>query len=137
MKSHKKTREELQKKYDLTDWEADTVDILRRKRPTLHTILRHVSSSGMTRHIDVYLLDKERKLYLSYLVHKICGYPRTKEGALRIGGYGTDMGFAVVYAFSSRIFPEGFKYKKTEHHRNGDPAPVDKDGGYGLHQEWL
>ncbi len=151
MKSNKKVIETLTVKYGLNEWEAEIVSQLRRERPVLTTILRHVSQSGMMRHIDVYWLcgqDKPAKwdqrryprnrIYLSGLIAKICDRRRAKDGyALKVGGCGMDMGFHVVYNFSSVIFPDGFRYRKNEGHRNGDPSKRDKDGGYALTHEWL
>lgn len=76
---------------------------------TVHTVLRRVSASGMSRRIDLYKLDNGDMRYLTGLVAKACGYsfPRQGEG-LRVGGCGMDMGFAVVYDLSHALFPKGF-----------------------------
>jgi len=123
---------------DLGEWEKEIVSWLRRKRPMIYTVLRHVSSSGMFRRIDVYAIRDNKPLYLSGLVEELCHYKRDKhrEG-LKVSGCGMDMGFAIVYDFSSQVFPNGFRYRKGESHRNGDPALRDRDGGYALRHEWL
>jgi len=119
-------------------WELETILWLRRTRPTIYTILRHVSSSGMFRLIDVYAIKDNKPLYLSGLVSVLTHYKCDgKRQGLRVSGCGMDMGFAVVYDFSNAVFPKGFKYRKGECHRNGDPSSIDKDGGYALKQEWL
>lgn len=123
---------------DLGDWEREIIKWLRRKRPVIYTVLRHVSTSGMFRRIDVYAIRDNKPLYLSGLVEELCQYKRDrhKEG-LRVGGCGMDMGFAVVYGFSGQVFPNGFRYRKGEGHRNGDPSSRDLDGGYALRQQWI
>ncbi len=138
MKTTKKVIEKLTEKHNLDGYEQELIAKLRKERPKLTTILRSVSSSGMSRQIDVYWLRGSEKVYLTALVSKIVGYSRNcKSRALKVGGCGMDMGFAVVYDFSSYIFPEGFRLQKSEQGRNNDPSPVDKDGGYALKQEWL
>ena len=123
---------------DLGVWERELIKWLRRKRPMIYTILRHVSQSGMSRRIDVYAIRDNKPLYLSGLVEELCQYKRhrRKEG-LVVGGCGMDMGFAIVYNFSSQVFPNGFKYRKGEAHRNNSAESKDRDGGYALRQEWL
>ena len=99
---------------------------------TLHTVIRGVAASGMSRHIDVYQFTYEdgkiRKYWLSPRVAAICGFTfDEKKECLRIGGCGMDMGFHVVYSLSRRLFPDGFTDSHGEH----------KDGGYALNQEWI
>lgn len=120
---------------------------------TLYTVLRSVSSSGMSRGIDVYALQaidgKVQKYWLSYLVAKACGFPfNEKRDCLRIGGCGMDMGFHVVYTLSRVLFPDGAyctgQNCPSNDHFNGMPRPeeatasiVHKDGGYTLRHEWI
>lgn len=134
MRTHKEIKDALQNEFNLTDYEADLVDEIRRKRPTLRTILRHVSQSGMQRAISVIYKNAD----ISYLVAKLSSYRlHHKYDGLKVDGCGMDMGFHVVYNFSRLLFPDGFRYRKNEHHRNGDPSKVDTDGGYALKQQWL
>ena len=72
---------------------------------TAYTILRQVSSSGLSRHISVIGPDHE---YLDGLVALALDYPTARDGSLRIGGCGMDMGFAVVYDLSVTLYPHGF-----------------------------
>jgi len=131
-----KKLEELFSKLD--EYEIKRVKWLRRTRPPLYTILRHVSNSGMFRLIDVYAITNNKPVCLTALVGKLAGYERdNKREGLRVGGCGMDMGFSVVYNFSRAIFPTGFRYRTHEHHRNNDPSPRDPDGGYALEQRWL
>ena len=60
---------------------------------TIFTITRHVSRSGMTRWIDLYIFENNEPIYLSYWVSKALGYKcnnRNHEG-LEVGGCGMDM----------------------------------------------
>lgn len=116
---------------------------------TLYTILRNVSSSGMSRQIDVYAFkaDGERmaKYWLSGYIATACGYSRTSEGALRVGGCGMDMGFAITYALGYAMFPNGFECVGKERcrsndHTNGDRTyepHAHRDGGYAFRHEWI
>ena len=86
---------------------------------TVYTILRSVSKSGMTRHIDVFTFDERGKVYLSGYAAQVLGYRRDREGALVVGGCGMDIGFAVVYNLSACLYGH------------------EDQGGYALRQEWL
>jgi hypothetical protein len=92
----------------------------------------------MFRRISFYAIRDNKPIYLDGLIAGMTHYNRdkNKEG-LRVSGCGMDMGFAVVYAFSGEVFPNGFKYRQGEYHRNGDPSPIDEDGGYALQHSWL
>lgn len=121
---------------------------------TLHTILRHVSASGMMRHIDVIQLAAMQGLdgnpvvaerCWSYRVAKALGYQRSdsrgSQGAIKVGGAGMDMGFNLVYNLSSVLFPDGFdcigERCPSNDHSNRDLSHHHRDGGYALRQRWL
>lgn len=76
----------------------------------VYTVLNHVSSSGMTRHISCYItkLDDDGKPYIyniTYLVGRLLDYRRNKNtGGLVVGGCGMDMGFHVVNSLEYAIF---------------------------------
>lgn len=77
----------------------------------VYTVLRKVSSSGMSRQIDVYVIEDNRPRWLTGLVAKACEYRRADKGhgPLQVGGCGMDMGFAVVYDLSRVVFRDGWK----------------------------
>lgn len=103
---------------------------------TVYTVLRHVSSSGMSRRIDLYTMKKNKPVGLTYYTAKALGYTRHPEkDGLTVGGCGMDMGFSVVYNLGRVLFPKGFKVKGTG--RNSDTSGHDNDGGYALEQRWL
>lgn len=122
----------------LTDYQKELAKWIRKTRPKIYCVLRHASQSGMLRVIDFYIIKEGRPFYVSPLIAAFCDYKRdTKKDGLRVSGCGMDMGFAVVYDFSYKVFPKGFRYRKNESHRNGDTSPIDKDGGYALKHEWI
>jgi hypothetical protein len=116
---------------------------------TVHTILDHVSRSGMSRTIRVVLLRGDDALHPNYLVSRILGLRQAKGDGLVIGGCGMDMGFQLVYLLGSYMFRDGFdcpgkgKCHSNDHVNMGDerdnysPDKHHRDGGYALKQRWL
>lgn len=110
---------------------------------TIYTVLRHVSQSGMSRNISLYILDEDGRgnIYprmLDGMAAKVLGYSlaRNTEG-VKVGGAGMDMGFHLVYALGRALYPDGFKLKEGQYGRNGDTSGFDKDGGYSLRHQWI
>lgn len=115
-------------------------------------VLRHVSSSGMSRRIDFYHINRKGEMiYLSGYISTACGITRsrTKDG-LVVSGCGMDMGFHVVYELARTLWPKGCpcigKKCRSNDHSNGDrdytPHTKSKphmhdDGGYALRHEWI
>ena len=128
----------MKKNIELGTWEKSQIAYIRKYRPKIYTVLRHVSASGMSRRISAYMIKDGGLVFLDGLIATMTGYKRhkTKEG-LVVGGCGMDMGFHLVYSLSSAIFPDGFKLKKGEYGRNNDKSGFDKCGGYALKQEWI
>ena len=107
---------------------------------TVYCILRHVSSSGMSRRIDLYVMKKNRPVWLSWYAARVLGERLHKESGIVVGGCGMDMGFHLVYSLSRVLFPNGFIPAKAgrSHGRNGSAANErDNDGGYALNHKWL
>lgn len=112
---------------------------------TIYTILRHRSSSGMSRVIDLKVIAKDTKesepriMHIGYNAAIVLGlsYDTDREG-VKVGGCGMDMGFHLVYSLGSLLFGRGEERKKLNHHtgRNGDTGP-ETDGGYLLRHSWL
>jgi hypothetical protein len=105
---------------------------------TVYCILRHVSQSGMTRVIDLVTIEGDNVYHIGYNAARALGlkYDRDKQG-VRISGCGMDMGFALVYDLSYRLFPNGFDLAPGQYGRNGDTSGHDNDGGYALNHRWL
>lgn len=93
---------------------------------TIWTELEHVSQSGMLRRISCFVKDdKDYKKDITHLVSKVSGYNEDKnKPGLRVTGGGMDMGFAVVYDTSSKIY------------RNEDGS-YSHDGAYKIKQRWI
>ena len=99
---------------------------------TVHTVLRHVSASGMSRRIDLYKLVKGDRVYLTTLAARAMGDKVSDKGGIIVSGCGMDMGFHLVYNLGATIWPKGTK--KPHGTRNGEP---DHDGGYALKHAWI
>ncbi len=67
------------------------------RKPVIYTILNHCSKSGMTRSISTKIILDNEPLNLDYYISKITGMKfDDKNGGIKIGGCGMDMGFAMV-----------------------------------------
>jgi hypothetical protein len=108
----------------------------------VYTTLRHVSSSGMFRAIDVFVMRDNQPLRITWDVGRAIGetYNRKHE-ALGVSGCGMDMGFHVVYNLGRVMFREGFdcvgNHCPSNDHSNREDNVRHKDGGYALRQRWL
>lgn len=121
---------------------------------TLHTIARHVSSSGMSRSISIVQLKcrrgKPRNYDWSYLVAKAIDekIDQAHDG-IKIGGAGMDMGFELVYRLSWTLYGGKRGYPclgdncPSNVHVNDHTAPRGKgkgirhDDGYAISHRWL
>jgi hypothetical protein len=95
---------------------------------TVYTVLRSVSSSGMSRTISLKVARGGQILDLTYFASVVLGWPLVEKNgsrALRVGGCGMDMGFHTVYTLASILFRD--KYQ-------GQPEAA--DAGYSLSQAW-
>lgn len=139
----------------------EALDTLRRLCPPgtrVFTVLRHVSRSGMSRDIDVYILQDGDRVWLSRLAAKAAGLTfNERRECIRMGGCGMDMGFALVYTLSHALYPDGFEcigFRRNRHtgevqrdtycpsndHSNGDreySPHQHRSGGYALRHDWL
>ena len=104
---------------DKTD-RAEAIERLQKlisRDDTVYTILRHVSSSGMSRAIDCYLIKDNRPYWIGRSAATAAGYKwNSKHDGAQLGGCGMDMGFALVHDLSRALF-------------DGD--------GYAIKQSWL
>jgi len=100
----------------------------------IYTQCEHVSSSGMTRWLDVYAVKDDGRIH--NITWDVCAAADftfcSRRGRLKIEGCGMDMGFNVVYCLGLSLWPAG----TPEPHgmRNGEP---DSNGGYALRHRWL
>lgn len=126
------------------------------------TVMRHVARSGMQRSISLTIpLDGEVFALDYYAARAMDDNIDRKNGGIKIGGCGMDMGFALVYNLARTLWPDGYgcigEKCRSNDHSNGDrdrtpdpmPSvlPADRgpdvpthwhnDGGYSLMQRWL
>ena len=99
----------------------------------IFTRLNHVSASGMTRWLDLFVIRDNEPLRLTWSAaaatdHIYCD----RRESLKIEGGGMDMGFSAVYSLGHALWPDGTDSPHGT--RNGEP---DTDGGYALKQRWL
>lgn len=104
---------------------------------TIYTILRHCSKSGMTRHIDMYVVKDGENVYLSGYAATVMRDRIAKNGGIVVSGCGMDMGFSLVYNLGRYMYPKGFKLAKNQYGRNGDKSKHETDGGYAFKHSWL
>ena len=99
---------------------------------TVYTVLKHVSRSGMMRHIQLKIVRDGDICDITYHAARAMGDSIAKDGGIRVAGCGMDMGFALIYDLGMTLWRNG----TPEPHdtRNGEP---DRDGGYALHQRWI
>ena len=90
-------------------------------KPQLMTILRHVSSSGMTRHISIKYIKNGHLMDLTWHAAIVLEWPKVGDwaNAVKVSGCGMDMGFHLVYSLSSALY--GYENR----------------GAYKLEQRWI
>lgn len=111
---------------------------------TVYTILRHVSSSGMTRHVGVVLMPSYDHgiLHPISAVSKALGLKVNKncDGVI-LGGCGMDMGFHLVYELGYVLYPEypclGENCPSNFHFNSPNGKEAIHKGGYALRHQWL
>lgn len=78
-----------------------------REGSTVYTVLRSVSSSGMTRQISLLVAHGEEITDITYYAAGALGeslYERNGSRSIKVNGAGMDMGFYLVYNLSSVLF---------------------------------
>lgn len=100
-----------QTKPALTTEQARALEFLRRflrKGTTVYTVLRHVSTSGTSRFIDLYVVKQNEPIRLTWSAAVMLEwtYSRHRE-ALRVNGCGTDVGFEAVHTLGDIVLGNG------------------------------
>lgn len=111
----------------------------------VYTTLKHRSSSGMMRVIDLRVIRDNEPLRITWSVAAAIDAPyNEKHEGVRMDGCGMDMGFAAVYSLSRVLFPDGFdcigQGCPSNDHSNGDrdySPHHHTDGGYALRHRWM
>ena len=120
----KKITKKEQKELDVAYARQEILSRYLGEGDTVYTVLRSVSSSGMSRTMSLKVARDGKILDLTYYASIILGYPLVEVNgsrALRVSGCGMDMGFHVVYSLSRGLF-------RAEGESN--------DSGYILNQAW-
>lgn len=99
--------------------QAETIERLRKifpKGSTVHTVVRHVSRSGMQRSITVLAQDGRELWNVSGQVARALGWRYDNHDGVTVKGCGMDMTFHLVYSLSQTLYGarEGYALK----HRN-------------------
>jgi hypothetical protein len=128
----------------------EVLKLVKKGNYKVYTALKHVSSSGMFRLIDCFVIIKNKPQNINWYIEKLGLFKRNDDGRLKVSGCGMDMGFCVVYNLSSVIFRNSFicrgdsdKYAErcpSNDHVNGDrnyKPHLHSDGGYALKQVWI
>lgn len=128
---------QLSHKYGAARYKEQTRQKLReilKPGQTVYTVLRHVSSSGMSRRISLYTIADGALRWLDNyaLALGVGDAPRGNQQGIRVNGCGMDMGFSLVYNLGWAIWPDGTPEPHSS--RNGHP---DKTGEYALRHEWI
>lgn len=93
--------------------------------PKVYTLGRHVSTSGMSRDISLYIVKNNQLMNITYYASRALGWKLVERNgwrAIRVGGAGMDMGFHTVYTLSSVLY---------------QGTVEEGDAGYKLSQEWM
>tara|TARA_B100001093_G_C26540463_1_gene889995 strand:- start:224 stop:595 length:372 start_codon:yes stop_codon:yes gene_type:complete len=93
--------------------EAVLKELLKRNE-TIYSIIRHVSQSGMTRHITFFIIKDDQVWHIDNLISDYLDYRTNKRfNALVVGGCGMDMAFSVV-----NNLQEAMNYSENISHTN-------------------
>jgi hypothetical protein len=120
----KKTTKKEQKALDVAYAREQLLTHYVSEGDTVYTVLRSVSSSGMSRTLSLKVAKEGKILDLTYYAAIVLEWPLVEVNgsrALRVGGCGMDMGFHTVYTLSRVLFRE-----------EGNT----KDAGYSLNHAW-
>lgn len=99
----------------------------------IYTVLTHVSTSGMSRSIQLKIVQDGDICDITYYAARAMGDKiDAKHGGIKIGGCGMDMGFALVYDLGRTLWPHG-----TPEPHGTRNSEIDNDGGYALKQRWI
>jgi hypothetical protein len=120
----KKMSKKAQKEMDIQYAREHLLTHYLKEGATVYTVLRSVSSSGMSRTLSLKVASEGKILDLTYYAGTVLDWPIVEVNgsrALRVGGCGMDMGFHTVYTLSRVLFRE---------------EGSTKDAGYSLNHAW-
>jgi hypothetical protein len=127
-------------------------EVLRKLLPpgsTVYTVLKHVSSSGMLRHISLCIAVLDERTGkpviedISWRVAQLLNYRRADNGGLKVSGAGMDMGYHLVNTLSYALhgYESQGKGREAEERReffgSRNTDPENYRAGYSLEHQWL
>jgi hypothetical protein len=101
-------------------------------RQKIYCNLLSVSASGMSRRIDLLIVENGEIKNISFAASIVTGRKHSDKGGIVCNGCGMDMGFDLVYSLGSALWRDGTPAPHGS--RNGEP---DSSGGYALKHEWI
>lgn len=104
-----------QKQLDRIEGKAYILSLLEgEEKPTIYTIIRSVSASGMSRQISLKVVKEGRLYDISFSVAKVLDYPLVQKAhnAVRVSGCGMDMGFHIVSSLSRVLYGDDYKIRQ-------------------------
>jgi hypothetical protein len=111
------TKEEIEKQRE------QLKNLVEQNGMRIHTVLRHISTSGMQREISPVIICRDGSIrHIAYALACIAGYAYTEKhghAANVVKGCGMDTGFDLVYNVSGALYPN------------------DERGAYKISQEWI
>lgn len=106
----------------------------------IHSIVRSVSQSGMSRKISLFVTDKDGDIVdISWHVARVLDYTLDRDVfALKVKGAGMDMCFHLVYSLGHAMFPDGFTSTgRGQHGTYAEAGEHVANGGYALRSRAL
>lgn len=100
------TMTKKQRKLDNKIYAEGRLDELLNSHQEIFCIIRHVSQSGMTRHISFFIIDNQdnKPLFLDNLISDYLDYrPNKSYSGLVVHGCGMDMAFSVVHHLQEQM----------------------------------
>lgn len=70
---------------------------LLKKHPTIYTVIRSVSSSGMSRTMDFWIVQQDGLRRITPLMIDVLGWGESPKGHLKVMGCGMDMSWHACY----------------------------------------
>jgi len=79
---------------------------------TVYTVLRSVSSSGMSRCLDLYCVNHGEIIRITWNAAKaLDGTYDSRKQCLRVNGCGMDMGYDATHSLAKALFGDGYALK--------------------------
>jgi hypothetical protein len=145
MATLEKPKTKVQEKRDEIAWAKQKLTEYCPPGTVIYTKCNHVSASGMSRSISLYVVDRKdcEILDISYWAAKVMD-DRTdpKNHGIKVGGCGMDMGFHVVMNLSYTLHGSTAKVPdlpngRQDIHAMNNPTSELYHAGYSLIQKWL